>query len=76
MKNSMALTLLRVCQSEKNHHAATPLMREFIDQFHIGRLGADGAHFSEADKERIMDLLMQHERLLIPGSSLLSIAHA
>ncbi len=70
MKNSMALTLLRVCQSSKMVHAATPLLREFVATSQIGRIDEHGVSLSAEDKRQILSLLMQHQLLRIDAHDL------
>ena len=65
MKNSMALILLRVCQSSKTVYAATPLLREFVEMSKIGRIDDKGVSLSPEDKRNILSLLMQHQHLCI-----------
>lgn len=63
MKNSTALTLLRVYQSKRTLFAATPLLREFVDQYDIGTIMEANVQFTPLDKQSIYDLLMAEKQL-------------
>lgn len=63
MKNSTALTLLRVYQSHKTQFAATPLLCEFVDQYAIGWVIDANVHFTPTDKEAIYRLLIEDKRI-------------
>ncbi len=64
MKDSLALALLRVLRSDRTRFPATPLLRECVDQYHIGLIEADMAYFSGMDKERLYDLLQRHPAVI------------
>ncbi len=64
MKDSLALALLRVLRSERIQFPATPLLRECVDQYRIGRIHEEVAFFSELDKERLYDLLQKHPTVI------------